>query len=290
MAQLIPPGIGVISSVQYTTTSLQANFERAVRNEGQAAWLKPGAIHENVGYDIDGPLRTAVEDLNNNHPEVGVIVTVGGLVAAIAARRYSANKPFLSLIGGTLPMDFPGTIAGQFYGGINLHTFSDNDTRFTSLTQAPANFSASQICLLSNPNSAMANVETTNWPSPPRGKILTARNDAEIRSAFTEFRTTATLAAMIISADPFFQDHKEVVIEAANDSMKYVCYPLQVFANNGGRHQPHPNRHRKHGPKLATEYYNLGAKTAAVIRSGAASTLDSADSTALTGTGGRSLS
>jgi hypothetical protein len=267
----IAHGIGIISSIRYAGTNLEANFKRGVGND---AWCNAAAPTENLGYGVDGALRTAVINFNGN-AAVGLIVTVGGLVSAVSALKYS-TKPFLSLIGGKTPQ-FSGAITGRFYGGVNLHTFNDNDTRFTYLTTHKG-FLPSQICLLSNPNSSMAPVETgaAQWPSPPRGRVIQASTDAEISNAFVSFRNDANLRAMIVSADPFFQDDKQNLINAANGSGKYVCYPLQIYANTGGTHQPNAGQHTKHGPSLATEYYNLGVKANSVITHDRASTLDDA--------------
>ncbi len=266
----IAHGIGIISSIRYTGTNLEANFRRGVGND---AWCNAATPQENLGYGIDNTLRTAVTNFNGN-AAVGLIVTVGGLVSAVSALKYS-TKPFLSLIGAKATQ-FSGAITGQFYGGVNLHTLNDNATRVNYLTTK--GFLPGEICLLSNPNSSMAPVETgaAQWPSPPRGRVIQASTDQEILNAFASFQNDANLRAMIVSADPFFQDDKENLIGAANGSGKYVCYPLQIYANTGGAHQPNAGRHTKHGPSLATEYYNLGVKANSVITHDRVSTLDDA--------------
>ena len=123
-----------------------------------------------------------------------MIVTVGGLGVAMAAKQY-AKKPFLSLIG-CVTAKSPGTIAGYFRGGINLHTPDDNDGRVDHLTKA-RKFTAGQVCLLVNPNGAMANSETDSWnkATPARGQIFTARTDDEIQAALLDFQGNDDLGA-----------------------------------------------------------------------------------------------
>src|SRR4029077_10668689 len=99
------------------------------------------------------------------------------------------------------------------------------------------------------------------------GRIINARNPQEIGTAFTDFANDNNLRAMIVSADPVFQDNKDFLVDKANGSNKYMCYPLQIYANTGGAHHPH-GHHTLHGPKLATAYYTLGIKAAEVIKSG----------------------
>jgi hypothetical protein len=270
---LNPPGIGIISTIGYRGTNLETKFREGVNNK---AWCDAADPLDGRGYDKKS-LADAVTSFNNN-PAVGLIVTVGGVAPAVAALRNS-TKPFLSLVGGTIA-DFPGTIAGKFCGGLTLETFVHNNERFDHLTGSHGkpsrhHFTANQVCLLINPDTACADDEMGLWPSPPRGKIFKARNDREITQAFTDFQQDNTLRAIVVSADPFLQDHKDILIAAANASNKHVCYPLHIYANTGKPHRPTPGRHTLHGPKLATAYHALGEKAAAVVRNnGTPSTLD----------------
>jgi hypothetical protein len=109
---LNPPGIGVISSIEYSKTNLEKNFRNGVGNN---TWCDAAIPRENLGYDIDRSLRDAVLGFKADS-NVGLIVTVGGMAPAIAAKKY-AEKRFVSLIGGTITPGFPGTITGYFCGG-----------------------------------------------------------------------------------------------------------------------------------------------------------------------------
>jgi hypothetical protein len=97
----------------------------------------------------------------------------------------------------------------------------------------------------------------------------------EIQAKFAAFRQNAALLAMIISSDAFFQDNRRAIIdEHFQPPIKFVCYPVQRYAQDTGRPLPHL-KSRRHGPKLATAYHYLGEMAADVINSGAASTLKS---------------
>jgi hypothetical protein len=260
----ITKGIGIVSTIKYTGTSLIKNFRKGVDND---PWCDAASPEESLGYN-DGPLQAAVGRHNANL-KVGLIVTVGGVASARAAERWS-EKPFLSLFGDPIA-DFPGVVGGKFWGGIVLHTFLNNDERVVHLKGPPHRFSDSQICLLSNPNSVYAADEAAQWPSPPRGRILYAGTEAEIVSAFDTFAKDGSLRAMIVSADGFFQEHKDIIIGSADQSGKHVTYPFQIFAEGNPTHH-----HTLHGPKLATAYYDLGQKAADVITHSRASTVDPA--------------
>jgi hypothetical protein len=273
-------GVGIVSNIRYLElpppppgqqTNLRKNFERGLRDGGGAAtWIK--AVYDQLGY-APASLATAITNLNAR-TDLGLIVTVGGTTTAVAALN-DATMPFVSLIGD-ITSDFRGTITGKFYGGINLqNNFSRNGDRVTELGKAPHRIPPSEICLLCNPNGKTTKGEIDEWTNgnPPRGNIYTATNLVEIRDAFTDFaRKNNPSRAMIISSDGFFQDSKDEIKKAAKASGKVVCYPLQIYSEGI---EPLPrNKSRRHGPMLATAYYELGKKAAQVITSGTASTLD----------------
>jgi hypothetical protein len=259
-------GVGIVSNIKYKTTNLQKNFDRGL---DQSQWAR--VVRDEVGYDAKA-LADAVAYVNAQ-TSIGLIVTVGGVTTARAALNAQLTKPFISLIGDAIP-DFPGTIRDWFYGGINLENFRRNPKRVARLGER--GFVPNEICLLCNPNSATTPLETDEWRNakPSRGDIFSAENLQEIDDAFTKFTQAGTLRAMIISSDGFFQDSKDKIKAAAKRSGKFVCYPLQIYSE--GNHPLPGGKSRRHGPKLATAYFDLGQKAAKVIDSGRPSTLDSA--------------
>ena len=190
-------GVGIVSNIKYTGTDLEKNFNNGL---GHPQWDR--VVRHQLGYDAKDSAR-AVAELNTEG-RVGLIVTVGGLTTAVAALNYSPNltKPFVSLIGDTIP-EFPGTIKDWFFGGMNLENFRRNPDRISRL--ADRGFQPGQICLLCNPKSATTPYETREWGG---GRIYYAENLAQIQDAFTLFQRDGTLGAMIISSDGFFQNSK----------------------------------------------------------------------------------
>jgi hypothetical protein len=67
---------------------------------------------------------------------------------------------------------------------------------------------------------------------------------------------------MIISADPFFQDTKDKLIDAANTwiaqpgTNRYVCYPFEEYSE--ANVQPSANTASWYGPSLEAAYGQLG--------------------------------
>jgi len=248
-------GFGILSSVQFNQTPLQKLF-----NLGTARPVAVKETFENVTY-VGSELRKRVKDLCDNS-QVAVIITFGGNVSAAAAANYS-TRPFLSILGNLTPQI---SASAQLSGGINLDTAARNAERFNYLNQE-LNIPAEQICLLSNPDSAMASEEQDQWSQIfQAGDILRAKNLSQVITAFNSFQNNGTLTTMIVSADPFFQSIKHNLIIAANNSGKKVCYPLQAYSNLGGTARPAPGRHWLYGPKLARACFQLGRDAAEVLK------------------------
>ena len=259
---LATTGIGVMSTIAYQGTNLEKAFRHGVNND---AWCDATLPLDRVGNQH--ALLNEVASVLDANSNVGLIVTVGGVEAAYAA-LVTVAKPFISIFGGTTT-NFPGTIAGNFYGGVNLQTFAGNAQRITYLNTAYG-FAPNQICLLANPSSSEVFAqETAMWTG---GVIYQAANQLQIRSTLHTFATTAGQQAIIISADPFYQDHKEFLIYHANKTKKRVCYPLEVYKNVGGT-PPASDRHTRYGPKLTAAYQLLGQLASAAVTSGAAGPL-----------------
>ena len=91
-------GLGIISTVKYRGTNLEHNFRTGV---GHDAWCDAAPVKETLGYGDDS-LNGAVDD-HNADGNVGLIVTVGGVASARAARRRS-TKPFSRCLGTSLPI------------------------------------------------------------------------------------------------------------------------------------------------------------------------------------------
>jgi hypothetical protein len=265
MATSVTQGIGVLSSISFSGTKLADAFEKGLGGSGTYF-----NVQDNRGYDPQS-LNTAVQVLNNDL-KVGLIVTVGGLVTAqAAARNTGATLPFISLIGGT-PGVFPSPGQGYFRGGVSLETFAHNPHRVAHLRSL--GIPESKVCLLSNPNSHMAAAETAAWVSKGRGPVITAGASAGLgtfNSAATYRPAFAAIAAenmmaVVVSADPFFKETMDELIDAANDWIaggkdRRVCYPLHDYANASGKCKPAPG-HTLHGPILEEAYESLGQMAA----------------------------
>ena len=189
-----------------------------------------------------------------------MIVTTGGNIAfraAVDARLKTT--PFISLVG-----EVPARRPDNFYGGVALQSWLANDARISFLLGLGKGYVASDIGLFCNRRSAMHGDETTLWHGSEY--YLTGGGGNNNASAFTnEFdNVDDSIKALIISADPFFQDNKVALINAANAWVgakpgRSVCYPLANYKNVPGTTPAPAGTSYWFGPDLAGAYQTLGA-------------------------------
>jgi hypothetical protein len=247
-------GIGVISSIEYTQ-DLKTAFASGV-NDGTIT-IK---FKHKIGYNPN-QLNNAIDQFNQDS-DIGLIVTVGGLVVYQAAETYAAAnagaKPFLSLVGGT-----PSSPSSKFRGGVSLESYTTNPNRIQCLIDK--GYLESQICLFSNPNSAMQPTETGHWggANPIQGTTPGSNNFNTYQNAILSIPVDVT--AIVISADPYFYDSGDALIRAANNSNRYVCYPLLDYASVKGA-TPNSGSTTLYGPSLTYAYSVLGQRAVIVVK------------------------
>jgi hypothetical protein len=260
----------VLSSISFSGTKLADAFRKGLARPELYI-----TIEDSCGYDPKS-LHKGVHALNND-VHVGLIVTAGGLVVAQeAAKPTGATLPFISLIGGT-PGAFPSVGQGYFRGGVSLETFAHNPHRVAHLKGL--GIPEDKVCLLSNPNSFMSPAEMAAWVAAGRGPVIGAgaspgtgpkNSVATYAPAFAAIEA-AHMQAVVVSADPFFKDTMDDLIDAANRWVgggkgRRIVYPLHDYENPAGKCRPSAG-HTLHGPDL-TEAYELLGRTAAAFLAG----------------------
>jgi hypothetical protein len=247
------PNLGIISNIPFEATDRETGFQKGLNNAAITY-----DVTQNIMYN-QAKLANAV----SAYDKVGIydlIVTLGGLVVAEYALKYVKNVPFISLFGGRLA-DFPGTLTGQFYGGVALEAFDFNNERMRYLKGPKHKFDESLICLLINPNSGCYNEEKANWRF--LGPTINASNNQEIKDAFSKI--DKNLEAMVVSADPIFTANMDDLVDAANNTGLHMCYPFQEYSNSNGSKKPKKGKHTLHGPSLAEAHTRLGEMAAWIV-------------------------
>lgn len=278
----IMPGISVIAGSKIGVVSsiaLPNALENAFRNGVNNAAIDV-KIRDNCSYKKNN-LQKLENEIRHFSNTADVIATAGGLVAYKAALS-AATKPFVSLAA-----ELPPDPTGNFKGGVSLESYQSNKDRIDILTSL--SFGLANIGLFYNPNSAMNPNELSNWNGLvgtqdqvfPGGVDSSGDNDATAYATdFGPTKIPATIRALVISGDPFFQDTKAKLIPAANawiaaaspDSPRYICYPSLAYQNAGGT-GPTAGRATLYGPDLPTAYSLLGQIAATVLSGAAASVI-----------------
>jgi hypothetical protein len=258
---LVASMIGVISTI-----NIKHEMKHAIKAGVNDPGIKLKFVY--VGSYKRAKLKKKIEKLNND-TEVGLIITLGGNKTFDAATALS-DKNFVSLVG-SIPTPQPA----KCKGGVSLNSFMANGDRIDHLVNDKKK-KKNKIALLCNPNSSMNVNEENNWTnalSMPASSIYHAgkdnqadENDSSTFQAAFETITDDNMQAVIISADPFFQDAMDELVADANKSGVYVTYPLQDYAN--AWEPPESGQSTLQGPDLIAACTSLGGIAAAAFRTG----------------------
>jgi hypothetical protein len=250
-ALALASSIAIVSPI--STATLQQAFANGVNNANIALTWDDGH-----GYGTKKNYKALSDAIKSHDGQVGLIVTTGGNIAYRAAvdARLKAT-PFVSLVG-----EVPSRRLDNSYGGVALQSWLANDARISFMIGK--GFHASEIGLFCNRRSAMHGDETALWHGSEY--YCTGGGGNNDPTAFTnEFKSIDdSVTALVISADPFFQDNKVTLINAANTWLgnkagRSVCYPLADYAGVPGT-TPVPAGASAFwfGPKLSDAYTLLG--------------------------------
>jgi hypothetical protein len=246
--------IGIISTIDLPDGWRKA-FKDGLNNDGVAIKVRRRETYKKA------KLQRAIEFFNNN-ANVVLIVTVGGLVVSDVANT-TATKPFLSLVGS-----IPASPSDKFFGGLTLQSYKSNPDRIAHLRTK--GFAAEQIGLFYNPNSAMSGRETAEWTGarPPVACNVDANGDVDPTKYLDDLaKFPAAVKAIVISADPFFTETMNELVEAANNSGRQrICYPLQDYADAAP--SPATGKTTLFGPALKSSYRHLGSLARTVLETG----------------------
>ena len=153
------------------------------------------------------------------------------------------------------------------------------------LVKLHTNCTSADISLLYNSTSKLAKDELSawqqvNWPISASQQVnwpMWGSDDdgnagpaipINVRKSFNSAFDNIETPVIIISADPHFQDNKDSLIQAANASGKFVCYPLNNYRNKEGTHRPAGGRSMLFGPKLEDAIKLMGTLAAARLQDG----------------------
>jgi ABC-type uncharacterized transport system substrate-binding protein len=171
--------------------------------------------------------------------QVAVLVTVGGEPSAAAAKAATATIPIVFNTGSDpVKLGLVASLArpGGNATGVNLFTTELVGKRLSLLRDlVPA---ATSFAVLLNPNFAPAvvNARESEAAAGTIGRTVTifnASSDAEIEAAFAKI-AQARAGALLVSADPFFNSRRGLIVALASRHAIPAIYEWREFAEAGG--------------------------------------------------------
>jgi putative tryptophan/tyrosine transport system substrate-binding protein len=205
---------------------------------------RPRAVKyaKNKRQDLD----THARDLVNSG--VTVLVAAGGSQSGIAARAATTSKPIVVTSISNPPQPVPANLVGistqtsqldpkrlellvQCLPGVRKIGALHNSKRFNAAQQKTA---------LDNKAAALGLAPLDFQPVDPDAR---SSPDQQIKNAFQSWKTRG-LEAVIVAADPLFNDHMDTIIAAANNPNPRrlpAIHQWRQFADDGGLISYGPN-------------------------------------------------
>jgi ABC-type uncharacterized transport system substrate-binding protein len=195
--------------------------------------------------------------------EVNVIAATGGTVSALAARAATATIPIVFTMGGD-PVKL-GLVAslsrpGGNVTGMALFAVELEAKKLELLHELVPQ--ASTIALLVNQNSPNAERITREVQSAAQGRglqllALTVSTEGDLVAAFaTVFQRR--VGGLVVSADPFFERRRDVLVALAARHALPAIYHWREFATAGGL--------ISYGDNIASAYRNAGLYTGEILK------------------------
>jgi putative tryptophan/tyrosine transport system substrate-binding protein len=259
--QLARPVIGVLcgGTPQLDAYRISA-FRRGLREagyiEGQNVLFEYRCADQH--YDR---LPTLAADLVARN--VTVIVTMGGIPSAVAAKPATATIPILIAIGGD-PVQL-GLVATLNRPGGNVTgvTFLINAMGAKQLEVLHEGLpKTALIAFLGNPANPNAQTERDNilHAAQTLGQellMLQASTDDELQSAFATL-AERQVGGLVVGADFFLVSRRDKIVQMAAERKVPAIYPLREFAESGGL--------MSYGTSLGDGYRLIGLYAARILK------------------------
>jgi len=195
--------------------------------------------------------------------KVDLIVARGGLPAVLAAKSATSTIPIV-FSSGVDPVE-SGLVASLARPGGNLTGFT-----ILSLELMPKRLEllselvpqASMFALLVNPNNAGIEPMIRHLQEAARAKglklhVLKASTESEIDTAFAAL-VQQQAGALVVSADPFFNNRREQLVALAALHAVPAMYELREFAAVGGL--------ISYAPSLTAAYRQVGIYAGRILK------------------------
>jgi putative tryptophan/tyrosine transport system substrate-binding protein len=171
--------------------------------------------------------------------EVSVIVAMGGVSSALAAKSATASIPIVFAIGGDPTKSGIVASLNRPDGNITGTTFLTNvliEKQFEILHETVPG--TALIGFLVNSTNANADTDTRNVLAAAESigqKVLVVRahNDSDLEAAFVAM-DQGRIGAFLVAADPFFLSRRDKLVELAARRKIPAIYPSSEYTTAGG--------------------------------------------------------
>jgi putative ABC transport system substrate-binding protein len=225
-------GTGSLQSDTFRVAAVRQGLMEAGYIEG-----KNVAFEYRFAEDQYGRLPALASELVRR--DVAVIVAIGGITAAIAAKSATATLPIVFEMGGD-PIE-AGLVTSFNRPGGNVTGVTNligklAAKQFEVLHQAVPD--AALIGFLANPTLADVGSQTKTALAAAESVgqkmvIVQADTDSDLGAAFDAL-TRQHAGAVVVGADPFFNTRRDKIVELAARHRLPAMYSLREFAQAGG--------------------------------------------------------
>jgi putative ABC transport system substrate-binding protein len=258
------PAVPVMGFLNIGSSRQFAPFLKAFHNGLEAAGFAEGrnlAIEyrwAEGNYDL---VREQAADLVRRR--VVLIVATGGTGTALAAKNATGSIPVLFLAGADPVAE--GLVAsfnrpGGNVTGVTLYTSALVSKRLEKLRDLLPG--AATMAFLVNPKTVTAAGETEDVEKAARAAglkvlVIDASAEDDLRAAFAS-ATQNGIAAMLVSADPFFTRKRAQIVGLAAEHRLPVAYPWRQYVAAGGL--------MSYGPSISGAYCQIGDYAGRILK------------------------
>jgi putative ABC transport system substrate-binding protein len=197
------------------------------------------------------------------HRQVAVLVAVGGITSAVAARAATATIPIVFSSGGDpVALGVVSSLSrpGGNATGVSVLTASLGSKRLEILHQAVP--TAGVMAALMNPNNAGIEPQLKDMQDGARSlgvqlKILNASSAADIDAAFVAI-VQAHISALVVGPDPSYLEQRNQLVALAARHKISAIYEWRDYVEAGGL--------MSYGTSLAEAYRQVGAYTGRILK------------------------
>jgi ABC-type uncharacterized transport system substrate-binding protein len=217
-------------------------------------------------HDYTGKLPGHANDLIRGGADV--LVAAGGPDCAFAAKNAANKNTWVVFTSATDPVGSglstnPITLSDKVTGVVGLTTEKDDD-RLGYLQQLISNLA--RVGLLANSFRRNEGNQTASLENKARARRLIPAPDRSAGNKVTHIQAaiqrlaTQNIGALLVTADPFFNDEKVAIIQEVASLNIPTIYQWTEFVIRGGL--------ISYGPSLEDEYYNAGVFVAQILTNG----------------------